>query len=238
MTFQYLESGLVKGKESDLRDYLEVSLGLEEPTRTVLGYTLDIASYLQTLGLQDEYSLFGGYAILSNLMEQFGERVCLEWRGSNDIDMAGTQRVLNAFKEGYDFKSDRPSPNISHKRTLKLTEDNESECKIDYYLLSPQETSYIPEMHSHFGIPVYSANPLSLINGKLNTPNSEFVHSLDIINMLAVLEKRGESPEVIARYFIGKRKEKLLGKIKGDKIPRFGYVPSPKFKKELESLLK
>ena len=60
MGFKHLENNLSKGNENDVSKYLEVFSGLQEPTRTVLGYTLDISSYLNNMNLGDDYILFGG----------------------------------------------------------------------------------------------------------------------------------------------------------------------------------
>ena len=117
MTFTNLENAL---KDNQIESYLDLFGHLQEPTKTVLGYTLDVASFLDLVGLRKEYSVFGGYAVLSHLMSTYGPGVAKLWRGSTDIDMAGTQKVLNALKSGYRFHSNSQSPNVPLAVNSKL----------------------------------------------------------------------------------------------------------------------
>lgn len=67
MTFRHLEDAIPSGR---IESYLELFAKLHEPTKTVLAYTLDLASHFNNLGLNNDYTLFGGYAILSHLMRE------------------------------------------------------------------------------------------------------------------------------------------------------------------------
>jgi len=241
MTFQHVEEALVNLPDECTEKYLEVFGDLQEPTRTVLGYALDIASYLNKNLLGDDYILFGGYAVLSHLMDQFGEEVAKVWRGSKDIDMAGTQRALHAIKAGYDVRSDFPSPNLPDKRTLKLVEDAEAECKIDFYTGDMERRFYSPELHKPFGISLRVCDPLSLTEGKLLTPEDEVIHSVDIMRLLAIMEKRGYSPEEISRFFTADQKADLIERIRkgyeATRGERIGILPGGEFMGELERIL-
>ena len=240
MTFHHLEDTLVEEREEDLEAYLKVFSNLRDPTKTVLGYTLDIGSYLKSLNLEDSYLVFGGYAVLSHMMNTFGESIAPMWRGSVDIDMAGTPRVLTALKSGYDMKSDLLSPNISEKRTLKLVEDHEPECKIDFYVGDYSKKYSIPETNFHFGIPLRVASPLALIKSKLNTPKNEMIHSYDILTLLTVLERLGKTPEEVLHFFsindqIGDLNERVKDGLTEYADDRLGVFPSDQFIKQLKN---
>src|SRR3990172_9945857 len=116
MTFRHLEDNL---RDENIMHYLEFFDELQEPTKTVLGYALDIASYLSSQSLSNKYVLFGGYAVLSNLMTTFGDSVAKVWRGSTDIDMAGNRNVLNSLRSGYHIFNNLQNSNVPDKRTLK-----------------------------------------------------------------------------------------------------------------------
>lgn len=241
MTFQHLENRLSQGSEANVTDYLELFMGLRDPTKTVLGYTLDLASLLDESGLRDSYVLFGGYAVLSHLMSSFGDSVAKVWRGSTDIDMGGTERVLSIIHQGYGVKSDLASPNVKDKRTLKLTEGEEAECKIDFYTGSLAERFPNPEVNYHLGVPLRVASPLSVIAGKLEAPSQELNHSGDILSMLAVLEKREIDPQKIVGYFTPEQRGALHARIKqgiqkfsGD---RMGYYPDRAYVSEVQERL-
>ncbi|MEK6861763.1 MAG: hypothetical protein AABY07_07370 [Nanoarchaeota archaeon] len=193
MTFRHLEEIIVKeGREAD---YLSIADGLKEPTRSTYSYLLDIASVLRQNSLQDQYQVFGGYAVLAHLIKQYGDRIVLAWRGSQDIDMIGNMQVLTALKGFYQVKSDLPSPNIPSKRTVKLSTDNEEECKIDYTTGQKRgRTEVVPIL----GIEVPVLEPSELIKSKLYAKD-ELVHKVDIVKMLGILEVRKYDPEEFAQ---------------------------------------
>lgn len=235
MTFNHLENRISK---EYIPPYLELFDHLQEPTKTVLRYTLDIASYLNSLNLKDEYEVFGGYAVLSHLMNEYSPQISKVWRGSEDIDMAGTEKVRSAIKSGYDIHSDRPSPNIRNKRTLKLCMNSEIECKIDFSTGNYEKKYGCSEENYHFGVPLKVIGPKDIIKGKLYAPIEEEKHLGDILGMLSVLEKRGCPPQEISSIFIGegrksfyKRLEHSLNIFERD---RFGFFPSKGFLDELK----
>lgn len=240
MVFRHLENMLAEGDNKNAEEYLEVFRDLKEPTRTLLGYTLDIASFLNGSGLDKEYVIFGGYAVLSHIMESYGEQIAKVWRGSNDIDMGGTQSILRAIKRGYEINSDFPSQNIKDKRTLKLVEDAEKECKIDFYT-GDFKKRFSSERNRHFGIDLIVGDPISLIRSKANIPVSEATHSYDILTLLAVLEHRGYNPKDILKEFKGNERALLSEHVK-EGIKRFGddrigFFPSGKFINTLKTQL-
>lgn len=238
MTFRHLEDTLT---EDDIPLYLEFGSNLQEPTRTVFGYTLDIASHLYTRNLSNAYTVFGGYAVLSHLMNIFGQDMAKIWRGSSDIDMGGNQAVLGSMKEGYHMLSDSPSPNIPHKRTLKLDINGENECKIDFYLGDATRKYGQSQTNLHFGVPLRVVRPEYIIKGKLKTPIDQFHHYGDILGMLAVLEKSGHSPEKIWRVLDHAEIDELQTRITFSERQfsrdRFGFFPSEDFSKRLKKEL-
>ena len=194
MTFKNLEDRIVERGQID--EYLDLFSKLREPTKTVLRYTLELAKLMEDSRLQNHYAVFGGYATLAYLMGTLGEKIALTWRGSEDIDVIGTQPVINALKGYYDVASDFPSQNIAHKRTLKLRTRSvppEDEVKIDFTLTPPP---YKTATKNIFGIPLQVMTPLPLIRSKLNCAY-ESKQRIDIMNLLYIMEQEGTDPREI-----------------------------------------
>lgn len=237
--FKHLEDGL--STENDMQRYLEVHGKLQEPTRTVLPYVLDIVALLEKNGLNDQYALFGGYAVLSHLMRYFGESTAISWRGSTDIDMAGTQDVLRAIHRGLEVHSDLASPNIPNKRTVKLADTGEEECRVDFYGGDFTKRFGAPVRNVHFGIGVQVVEPRSLIRSKLFTPLDELQHSGDILGLLSVLEREGYAPEQIASFYTSSEVCPLIDRISSGLGSSFGdrmaLLPSTKYLSSLRKKL-
>ncbi len=240
MTFEHFEEQLSRKSSEDLKKYFEVFGRLREPTQSVLGYVMDIASFLNSSLLGDSYSVFGGYAVLSHIMQEMGEDVAPLWRGSVDIDMIGDINVLNALRTGYQIRNDRPSQNIPNKHTLKLVEDHEKECKIDFTLGDYHNEFPYTETNTHFGVDLKVASPLRLIKGKLYTPRNEKQHLQDIYSMLGLLERRGTSPRDVSHYLKQENRKELGKRVREARLESAGRLslePSPQFSKNLEKLL-
>jgi hypothetical protein len=196
MTFYKLEDRIAETGRID--EYLDVFARLQEPTATVLRYTLDIAVALEETGLQHQYVVHGGYASLAHLMGIFGEKIALVWRGSQDIDMAGTERVLSTLKKYYEVTNDQPSPNLPNKRTVKLktrTTPPEEEVKIDF---SMYDQPLNVTTRTFFGITLPVRAPFALLQSKLYCP-PEDKQTIDMTNLLYVLEHEGMQPQEIVR---------------------------------------
>ncbi len=235
MTFKHLEDNL---SNEQISPYLEFLKELQEPTKTVFRYTLDIARTLNSNNLLEKYSVFGGYAVLSNLMDAFGDPVAKVWRGSKDIDLGGNHDVLNAIRSGYHVFNDLPSPNIPDKRTLKLDIAGEKECKIDFYLGNVSKEYGCSQINHHFGIPLPVVKPEYVIRGKLKIPEPEMKHYGDILAMLSVLEKQGKTPTDILKILDHKEmkdlKEKIATAEREFSEDRFGFFPGEKFSRDLK----
>ncbi|MBU2503781.1 MAG: hypothetical protein KJ879_01890 [Nanoarchaeota archaeon] len=238
MSFNHLEDNL-EGK--NVLSYLKFLDEVQEPTRTVFGYTLDLASYLDSFGLRDEYALFGGYGVLSHLMNTFGVDVARAWRGSSDIDMSGDKSVLATLKMGYSMPSDRPSPNLKDKRTLKLSAQGEEECKIDFYEGNSTKRYGPAQINNHFGVQLRVVSPEYLVRGKLKTPVDEMQHYEDILGLLAVIEKEGHNPDRVYSILNHEQAENLHTRIlRGEKElgrDRFGFFPTRDFSQALRKQL-
>jgi len=138
MAFDNLEKRL---PESQYDIYLDITRRLKEPFNSTLRYMLDMASVFEEVKLKDQYALFGGYAVLTHIVDQFGDKIIPTWRGSQDIDLIGTNKIITTLKSFYNVESDNASPNIKGKRTLKIDENNR-ECKVDFTLAKPEEFRY------------------------------------------------------------------------------------------------
>ena len=227
---------------SYVNEYINLFGHLQEPTRTALGYTLDLASYLSNMGLARNYLIFGGYAVLSHLMNTFGTGFAKTWRGSEDIDMIGDQRVLQAIKSGYEVYSDRASPNLKDKRTVKLSGEAGVDCKIDFSFGNIEDRFEKSEVHNHLGIDLNVPSSLRLIRGKLLTPKKELKHYGDILGMLSVLEVRGCSPDQVVDYFNAEECGEVCDRLRIAQErfsnDRLGIFPSGDFSTSLSDKLK
>ncbi len=238
MTFGHLEDSLT---DENVFSYLELFKDLQEPTKTFLGYSLDIASRLNSQGLSGEYALFGGYAVLSNLMDSFGESIARVWRGSKDIDIVGNYRVLNSIRAGYNVSNDLKSSNVPDKRTLKLNTFGEEDCKIDFSLGDCNKRYGESKVNNHFGIPLGIIKPEFIIRNKLYTPKEEFQHYEDILSMISVLERQGYEPKDITNLLDHEQSKELkkriiVGENEFSK-DRFGFFPGNKFLTDLKKKL-
>ena len=239
MSFKHLEDSV---GETRVDDYVNLFRSLHDPTKTVLGYTLDLGAYLKSVDLDDSYALFGGYAVLSHLMKEQGENFAAVWRGSNDIDMAGSFEVIRAIKAGYKVHSCFESPNLKDKITIKLTNNGDQECRIDFYTGDFKTRFRDIEFNEHFGISLAVIDPISIIQGKLETPTEELQHAGDVMGMLYTLERRGYDPKYVSDYFSKLKKVRLLReriKIGKNRFmrDRLGLFPSDPYFDELESRL-
>ena len=191
MTFKRLEDRL---PEEGYEDYIDIVDDLRDPTKTVFRYLLDMVTSIESVDLKREYTVFGGYAVLTHLIAQYGDKIVKLWRGSSDIDVAGSVNVLNLLKSFYNVESDFISPNIVDKRTVKLRIPDEDLCKIDF-TLDEDQGSYQREEKYILGIPINVAGPYALIKHKLIPAQDETNHCIDIIKLLGILEYRKDSIE-------------------------------------------
>ncbi len=238
MPFPRLEEHLLETENIDKFERLNQRLC--EPTKTVLSYVLDIGALLDKENMRFAQILFGGYGVLAHLAASYGEDIASLWRGSSDIDMGGNDNVLRLFHRAYTVTSDRPSPNLHSKRTLKIEAPSEHECKIDFYQ-GPQ-ARFDGEIRRFFSIPLHVASPLSLIKEKVGLANEEETHGQDIVALLSVLERRGTDPHDVEHKLSTEEKRMLHGVLKTfygtTHNRRMSVAPSRTYKNELDRLLK
>ena len=101
---------------------------------------------------------------------------------------------------------------------------------------------YNPEVHNHFGVGLRTCDPLTLIEGKLFAPYEEETHSIDVVRMLGVLEKRKDKNiSEISGFFTADQKVDLIKRIiLGEQLlkrDRFDFAPSFAFTKRLRKVL-
>ncbi len=208
MTFCNLEERVIEAGQEE--DFFFVFERLAEPTRTTLGYALDIAQLLKENGLQDQYMITGGYGALMHLLGVLGERSAVTWRGSEDIDMFGSIDVLRALQANYRIKENRESPNLPEKGTLILATKEllapEKDVRVDFSMKNNLYTDdgrgrfkptikglYQPAKKVIFGVEVSVADVPSLIRSKAPLAakeGDEFLkQKIDVMNLLWVAEQ-------------------------------------------------
>lgn len=228
----------IVAETGNIEQFLGVVGRLKDPTKQVLPFALDIGAYLSGQGLGNEYAFFGGYAVLSHLMAARSKDIASFWRGSDDVDMAGSDAVLRSLKIEYLVSNDRVSPNLEDKRTLKVDLGG-YECKVDFYN-GDYQTRFGPiESNEHFGVKLNVINPISLIKSKLLTPVREIIHSGDIARLVGVIEHRGIDPKEVTKKFSPSERAIFLKRLKEgyEHILQEGLeidmVPTRSYKKEL-----
>lgn len=186
MAFPNLEDRL---DIAQYESYLSVMNDLKDPFKTAFGYALDMACVLDTNQLRREYALFGGYGVLTHIVDRFGEKIIPIWRGSNDVDMLGTMKTLSALKSFYLFKSDLPSPNLENKRTL-IIQGETGDYKLDFCVTSPEDMAAC-EDKLIWGVPVSVIRPINLIGNKILLAKDEAKQKEDVLQLLGILEYGG-----------------------------------------------
>ena len=237
MVFERLESRL---DDAHVSTYLDIIEDVREPTRTVFNYLLDIITSIESVDLQNEYTIFGGYAVLTHLMDHYGDKIIKMWRGSSDIDIAASISVLNLLHAFYHVNSDKSSPNIQDKRTVKLQLPKEDLCKIDFTLDNEQKR-YDREVKAMLGIPINVGTPYSLIKSKLRIAQAENNHRVDIMNLLRIIEDRQDNTDSIVRYLEPTERKMLKDVINrmGRRLPneRMVMEPSDRYLSQIKSRL-
>ncbi len=238
-----LDSGNIS--EKDLDEILTIEGKLAEPTKTVVNYLRDIASMAELQQIDDNYVIFGGYAVLAHMIRQHGNAIAEFWRGSDDIDMTGDITLLNSIRSQYFVSNDRASPNLKGKRTLKIIsrgepdETGKGECKIDYFQrdFDIEDTEKIDIL----GIPIRVFKPSMLIKSKLSVYKSENKQMIDIYNLLGVCEHRELGAKRLVQKLSQTEAQELYGFIKnlenGEFVARLSTGPSEQYTADLRTRL-
>jgi hypothetical protein len=222
--------------ESRLEDILETADSLREPARTPLGYMGDIVGMAHLEGLDDDYTMFGGYAVLSHLVDEYGEGIVKMWRGSEDLDMVGTTQLADAINSWYDVREDNWSENVANKRTIKMLVPDGSEplVKIDYVVgtANAEKTESIDVL----GIPTNVFTPQSLLSSKLHMYDKEAKHKDDLYSLIGICERRGLAPDEVTEDFGSPQYSMLNRFLAGYKneTGRLSKDPSPGYVADLK----
>ncbi len=198
MTFDKLEETISK-EYTGFKN--EVGKIKDRIVRNTLLYLLDSAQNFSNIGLNDQYALFGGYGVLAHILDYSGESLISQWRGSSDIDLAGTERIINAFYQFYNVTNNRPSPNLSDKNTIKIIKGDNPECKIDFVYL---KNDFRTEQKKIYGIPITVADITYLIKSKLKIDGNEkdkWKHEQDVMNLIGVLYHSDKSVKSFVEEF-------------------------------------
>ncbi len=227
--------------DADIGDIIREQNKVQEPTKTIIGYVTDIAALLKGYRLDQQYGIFGGYAVLAQLVSRFGDSVISAWRGSDDIDMFGTMDVLNAIRSSYTVTNDRPSPNVSDKVTLKVFAPDEAECKIDYVFAKKSGQAYQTEVIPVLGVPIVVSKPLDLVKAKIELAQGERKQLADVESLLGVLEYRRTSVDNVSAALstpLARQLYQHVVKLTDFEPVRLTTGPSLKYLRDLKQELK
>ena len=244
MKFRHLEDMLT---EQGIDLYSEIISNMKEPFVSIFNYLLDITSFLDSEKLKSEYKIIGGYAVLTHIVDQYGEKVIPKWRGSKDIDIIGSDRVHRALKREYNILSidDRPSPNLLNKRTIKIKNDENTEfegCKIDFVSGDQNLISEYQEEKKILEIPIMVTNSLGLIKYKLAVTKEELEHKEDILKLIGIMEQKGQSVSHLVDNIDHTQRESLYNLLKEETGPsenvKFSFDPNIDYLRLLRASLK
>ena len=214
-----------QGDYQNYMDFLDRARKIhDDQSVSNLRYFISLAHAFNDSGGQDQYMFIGGAGVLGNMLRHMDESRVIECRGLHDIDLVLRARpyeyVLTDFFD--QLNANRSSLSIPGKmvvsgRSLDFYGNELKELSMDVYRPNGhpiREGAVINGVHfnqaewekrklsSLFGVPFNVANPLTLLNLKLNitTGNKSSRRSKDckdLVNLLGVLEKDGVSSEEV-----------------------------------------
>ena len=234
MSFEHLEDAVPEGREEEFLTFFD---NLQEPTKTGFGLTMDIGAYLNNAGLNADYAISGGYAILAQLMRVDGTGIATAWKGFRNPTVEGNKKVLGALRAGYRTTGGpNGTPNASVYDMNFLLNGNGQHVTFGYHngRMNPQNV----ETHQHFGVPVQVRTPESLLDSRLSVSSDTMGNIGDTLTLVHIMEKLGYSPREVAYHAsnngtamtLHSRLKQGLSKFEND---RFGVFPSDKFSSEL-----
>lgn len=243
MTFKNTDSLLEKRvengeiSEEKVDNIFELERTLKEPLKTTLSYTRDLAAALDIYGLKEKYALFGGYAVLAHLVDEYGDNFTKAWRGSEDIDIIGGVDILNSIRSNYLIHDDNPSQNIKDKRTLKISNEYgpEKSCKVDY--VDREFDGKSVEEVDVLGVPLRVLPPVELLKSKIGFYESDRKQIEDIVSLLDICERRNIGVGEISKPMSSTEKsllDKFLKELRSQKDRRIAIYPSDDYLKQLK----
>ena len=212
----------------DLEDFNKTISNLEQGTRNAVKLLLGLAHEFHSKGLDKEYVVFGGYAVLMHMVKAIGTEAIARWRGTYDLDIVMDEKVKRDLKSQLEVISDRKSERYKGKRTIKIRmEEAKEPYKID--LRMSEEFSDEPdkiyedstETIMVYNIPVIVPTLERELKDKLSTSRRVRKDDLDIVNLLGVYYLKKMSPTKLIRYLEHKERKRLYDLIKGFEGERF-----------------
>jgi len=178
---------------------------VKDDVRPVLTTLVAIGNKIHECGLQEEYVLYGGYGVLMHLVNALGTEAIPRWRGSSDIDLIGNERIVQALKGYFNVVSDRPSPNVKGKRTLRIKVDEaEKSIKLDMKFAEKPEEIATVEL---YGLSIKVPTLLSQFKMKLRLERQLVRDNQDVLNLLGVYYlNKGSSAELVGNLDMLERK--------------------------------
>lgn len=232
----YLESATTEGllSEADLDKVLALYDKIDQPVRSLLELAGDISVTLLQRDLQKNHCIFGGYAVLAHLVDRFGDQFIPAWRGSDDVDIIGTEDVLHALEDRFKIKASRLNHNVN-KYSLFVPGDKEETYKIDYVARQLPACEEVTVL----GVPLQVMAPLPLIQSKLAPAQTQEKHRVDVIHLVGVLEDRDVSPRNVAKQLHLPQRRELYDVLQlgFDPNSRVSVGPTPAYARDLRTEL-
>lgn len=233
LELRLLENGNFDRYTKDCEEIARTPRNIEQVE--MLKYFLATNNAVESNGQGNNMLTIGGYAVLSYLVGEFGEKIIGVWRGSHDLDLvAKDPSVLSIIMGAFDQRLKRPSNAIPQKYSLEVqdkdTKLDELICQIDLYPCwgSPLKINQ-REICSDFfdraehpmiyGMPVTVPEIVELI--KLKVDVETYVGNLrlkdkgDIIDLVSVLVNRNVSAAKLYRSLDEKENAILVKELFG-----------------------
>lgn len=206
----------------NLERFNEDISGLDTEVKNLIRLLFGVASEL--CETNHRYVLHGGYAVLLHLADCLGTKAIAKWRGSYDLDLIVNEEIVNMFKTYLIVISDRKSPNIQGKRTLRIILDkSETPYKLDVKMIeafarnSKEIYGDDVETLTVYGIPVRVPRLTRLLRDKLIIQRNYERDTLDIINLIGIHYLKHIPPEEIVEKLTLAERKRLYELIKDEK---------------------
>jgi hypothetical protein len=199
---------------------------IDQDARNLLKLLFGVASELDKTG--QDYVLHGGYAVLVHLADCLGTKAIPKWRGSHDLDLVANEKIVTMLKSYFNVLSDRRSPRVKGKRTLKvLLEETGKPYKLDLRMLEQfadnSAETYRGEIDtlSVYSISVRVPKLMRLLKDKLSVSRDFERDTVDVLNLIGVLYLRKTSPAKMINELDTTERSRLYSVITGQDTENF-----------------
>ena len=193
----------------------------DDDSRNLIKLVLGIALNLHENGLENDYTFYGGYSVLMHLVNTIGKGAIYGWRGSYDLDIVCNNRIRYHLQRYIKIVSDRTSPNIRGKRTIRVKpKDSEKSYKIDLRMKEAfkNEPHEVYEGETEiiyiYGVPVKALNLIKQFKSKLDTNRGLERDDIDIVNLLYIFYRKNYECIEIIKNLEHKQKQRLYNLLK------------------------